>query len=132
MREILFRGKRIDKWNKGEWATGTVEFFEDNVLIHINNDNPYAWHKALVDPDTVGQYTGLKDKNGKRIFEGDIWTYLGYNGVVRWSQEDCAFAAEYTVGGIEYECAVTEAKAKKFEIIGNIHDNPELIGGNDG
>ena len=123
MREILFRGKRCDN---GEWVYGNYGFNDtftaENHYIFQNK----AW-EFFVDPDTVGQYTGLTDKNGKRIFEGDIVeggdfdAEEGY-GVIRW--EDGAFeVATETFLGTFHE----NYWGKDFEIIGNIHDNPELL-----
>ena len=125
MREILFRGKRLDN---GEWYYGSYLFLhissvnwtgakmgkpEDVHYIVNDQDINYA-----VYPSTVGQYTGLKDKNGKLIFEGDILLFrAGRTHVVRF--EDGAFILEDTAIPIPF--------AIKSEIIGNVHDNPELI-----
>ena len=125
MREIIFRGKRLDN---GEWYYGSYLFLhissvdwtgakrgkpEDVHYIVNDQDINYA-----VSPSTVGQYTGLKDKHGKRIFEGDILSLrTGRLYVVRF--EDGAFILE--------DSAIPMSFAIKFEIIGNIHDNPELL-----
>ena len=114
MREILFRGKRIDS---GEWVYGT--------MYKIANDlNPFiltggkSGCSYQVDEETVGQYTGLKDKNGKRIFDGDILSIWNEShDVVVF--EDGAFDLENTSIPIRF--------ANKFEVIGNITDNPELL-----
>ena len=121
MREILFRGKRT---NNGEWEFGD--------LLHDGFDYETAiWGKEYklvteVDPSTVGQYTGLTDKNGKRIFEGDIVSYKGrrytvlyYAPFAMWMLDDrtrhCGTNGMY-------------AQFRECEVIGNIHDNPELLG----
>ena len=138
MREILFRGKRIDN---GEWIEGYLLLCDERVFIlpwgvvgcwHFDwlKKGEYIFGKFIeVIPKTIGQYTGLTDKNGKRIFEGDIWDCQGYKGVIKWNDDDCAFEATYTVGGIEYANAVNSKRAKSAKVIGNIHDNPELLKG---
>ena len=109
MREILFCGKRIDN---GEWVWGFLTFDGVNEVYYI--------YDSEVDPSTVGQYTGLKDKNGKRIFEGDILSLrTGRQHVVMF--EDGAFVLENTAISIRF--------ANKFDVIGNIHENPDLMGG---
>jgi uncharacterized phage protein (TIGR01671 family) len=138
MREILFRGKRLDN---GEWAEGAYLNDRDGAfyicpaasdITYGDNGNRRrigCWYK--VDPATVGQFTGLEDKNGKKIFEGDIWDCSGCIGVIKWVDEVCSFEANYVMHGIEYANAVSDYRAAKVEVIGNIHDNPELLGGDE-
>ena len=124
MREIIFRGKRMDN---GEWTEGFYIFHLNacHYIIPFRTggyeamDNSFYVHKWFaVDPSTVGQYTGLKDKHGKRIFEGDILSLrTGRPHVVRF--KDGAFILE--------DSAIPMSFAIKFEIIGNVHDNPELF-----
>lgn len=128
MREILFRGKPLyEKY----WITGSL-YIVDGLTFIIS---PHE-RTLQVDVKTVGQYTGLKDKNGKWIFEGDILdvsgnhdaVLLGYrNGraIVRWDEYVSGFEpfAYYDSDCGLYICE------KECEVIGNIHDNPELIGG---
>ena len=129
MREILFRGKRLDN---GEWVEGRYQ--PETTIKHWNGIQETVGvtiaYKAedgfledtLVDPSTVGQYTGLTDKNGKRIFEGDILSLrTGRRHVVMF--EDGAFALENT--------AIPMRFANKFEVIGNIHDNQDMLKGGD-
>ncbi len=124
MREILFRGKGID----GNWYYGVpLVFTEDYVCITA----PHTYNKSVI-PDTVGQYTGLTDKNGKKIFEGDIVKAQDdifgspfCNGIIgKIVYEETAFFIEpqdsMESQWLFNECAV-------YEIIGNIHDNPELL-----
>lgn len=137
MREILFRGKRTDKWDRGEWAEGLLDVFEGNPFILFNYDDPYTYHRVEVDPATVGQYTGLKDKNGNRIFEGDIvkseFTKKPYNvcfGEYTYTNEygeeesACGWYTEEEGG---YVAALGSPDAWAT-VIGNVHDNPELLG----
>lgn len=134
MREILFRGKRIDN---GEWVEGCLLkvslngktahlIFGDN-FIFINNDVKALSH-ALIDPTTVGQYTGLKDKNGKRIFEGDVVRFGNRIGYVTYG--DGCFCIHYAKS---INCPAIDIVMCEFdvEVIGNIHDNPELLNGGD-
>ena len=129
MRKILFRGKRLQG---GEWVEGY--FFKSDInkkeresgkatmIFTPDCDTfimvPECHNSFMVVSDTVGQYTGLKDKNGKRIFEGDILSIWNEShDVVVF--EDGAFDLENTSIPIRF--------ANKFEVIGNIHDNPELL-----
>ena len=129
MREILFRGKRLQG---GDWVEGY--FFKSDInkreresgkatLIFTPDCDtfimvPECHNSFMVVSDTVGQYTGLKDKNGKRIFEWDILALRGGRPrVVRF--EDGAFILEGS--------SIPMRFANKFEVIGNITDNPELL-----
>ena len=114
MREILFRGKRIDS---GEWVYGNMYkiAIDLNPFILTGGKRGCSYQ---VDGETVGQYTGLKDKNGNNIFEGDILALRnGIPCVVRF--ENGAFVLENT--------SIPMRFANKFEVIGNVHDNPELL-----
>lgn len=141
MREILFRGKRTDC---GEWVEGDlIQAFRGNQLsvcsIMPYTPTAYCWK---VDPETVGQFTGLTDKNGKRIFEGDIVKGIAYSveriGVIVWIDEIASFGVRYfkSQNPTTWEnssilrCA-SMGKTDEFaaEIIGNIHDSPELLEG---
>lgn len=120
MREILFRGKQRDN---GEW------FYGD--LIHLNHCVSIRSKDCArsVVPETVGQYTGLTDKNGVKIFEGDLIrsTETGETAIVQWFSEHSAFMIWCKTSNqvdFLYEC-----EKSIIEVIGNIHDNPELIGG---
>ena len=137
MREILFRGKT----DKGEWVQGQLLHFKASVgigepAIIIEScewDNSNKWFnlgkRAKVIPETIGQYTGLTDKNGTKIFEGDIVKY-GYtiNKVVFEHRNDTAyFGVAMDDAETWHFCYLTNAAC--MEVIGNIHDNPELLGG---
>ena len=85
--------------------------------------------KNYVDPGTVGRYTGLTDKNGKKIFEGDIIKGIGVGAktdcfVIRWSDAICGFTAGE---GKRVWPNLNQATVNGYEVIGNIHDNPELL-----
>lgn len=123
MREILFRGKRTDN---GEWVFGDLVHFPDRTKIDTHK-NGQPWRGYDVDPDTVGQFTGLTDKNGKRIFEGDIVRnadgYLfsaQYPFAVKFCDGDFCGDA----GGFVY---ISGEEFRYCEAIGDIHDNPELL-----
>lgn len=123
MREILFRGKRVDN---GEWTYGYLFVCWDRcyILWGMSGDNPI---KEEVISETVGQYTGLTDKNGKRIFEGDIITYFGESCLVKWDNETAKFILENENLVCDFEEVWCNRFKVKVEVIGNIHDNPELL-----
>lgn len=153
MREILFRGKRIDngKWAYGCYVNCSGPGCQPNETRHYIVEYPNVWHEIYA--STVGQYTGLTDKNGKRIFKGDI---------VAWTREDIRLIGHYAYdlsggyhkgdtlqiisNGAGFMLAmlsdsmldVPNANTKvdnyafwnyqgQLEVIGNIHDNTELL-----
>ena len=135
MREILFRGKRVDN---GEWIQGDIVQFPVHGVVRIVEQEP-SYKDAEVDSDTVGQYTGLTDKNGKKIFEGDI-IHLEYSQVffggeyfgeytAEVSYKEGCFITDGINNGDEIETPLSGFDNDELEIIGNIHDNPELLGG---
>ena len=118
LREIIFRGKRLDN---GEWVEGNYwEFCGDhNILV------PGNCIGLRVDPSTVGQYTGLMDKNGERIFEGDVLTLDGeYGFFVLEFQED---TARFVMSGDSVVVDFDNFWSYEVEVVGNIHDNPEYL-----
>ena len=135
MREILFRGKRVDN---GEWIQGDIVQFPVHGVVRIVEQEP-SYKDAEVDSDTVGQYTGLTDKNGKKIFEGDIihleYSQVFFGGVyfgeytAEVSYKEGCFITDGTNNGDEIETPLSGFDNDEVEIIGNIHDNPELLGG---
>jgi hypothetical protein len=130
MREILFRGRYevIDYKTRTvsfDWAEGCLDTTHCGVVIF---SNPMA--RFAVDPETVGEYTGLKDKNGKRIFEGDIVNILGW-GIGEIYFTEGRYGAKKPVGHPFYWIGFCKTDHSDFaaEVIGNIHDNPELLEG---
>lgn len=121
-REILFRGKRIDN---GEWVKGLPFSFRAN--INTEGIETYNGERHRVDPTTVGQYTGLTDKNGKKIFEGDLVKFdrfTPYTDILEKVKFCEGGFAPFCVAG--WECTPSW---EECEVIGNIHDNPELLEG---
>ena len=124
MREMLFRGKRIDT---GAWVQGYYFKVWDEHYICWGTTNGEV-DKLLVIPETVGQDTGLKDKNGKKIFEGDI-LYHPIQGKRKVYYPFSERVASYGLRMIEgkVRMASTLSEGFLYEVIGNVHDNPELV-----
>ena len=135
MREILFRGRRRDN---REWVFGCyykqTECYGDDTENHIiiASSEDLSYDQVLdyyyVDPETVGQFTGLTDKNGKKIFEGDIIRCIatmcdGREMVGYIIYEDCCFCVNENRTPNLPAMDLCDA----FEVIGNIHDNPDLF-----
>lgn len=131
MREIKFRGKRLDN---GEWVYGYIrEMFSDVdpngrfVICPAKTFSSDGWEdldEVEVDPATVGQYTGLKDKNGREIYEGDILQdEIGFKGKIIYSMG--AFYGDFGEGfELQY---FSEGLHEACILAGNIHDDPELL-----
>ena len=127
MREILFRGKR--KYN-GEWVEGFYykDLWSDNAHYIIYDETDYE-----VIPETVGQYTGLEDKNGKRIFEGDI-VYCksrldNANMVIIFECGQFRMVLSENYRSYQTNSGFYDINCFDKEVIGNIYDNPELLKG---
>ena len=120
MREILFRGKKIDG---GEWIKG---FYAENGHGSSNIQPKGKFLACLVKPETVGQFTGLTDKNGKKIFEGDILESDSERFVVDWDDEFSGFYLT-DVNPRHQGVAMFANVADDGYIIGNVHDNPEML-----
>lgn len=154
MREILFRGKRKDT---SEWTEGLTVFKLDKYVYMckssmceitydlqynikaITSKNPFF---VEVIPETVGQFTGLTDRNGRKIFEGDIIKYIYEPGEGFWNAnqksvivwDSTGFKLDGIMGTNKYALlqgwlVSVPYASSLFEVIGNIHDNPELMGG---
>lgn len=132
MREILFRGKRLDN---GQWVEGHLVVCKNNgrsFITELREVNEDSWLYWEVDQNTVDQYTGLTDKNGTKIFEGDIialnprrfankkvFYYTRCAGFYMTSNPDIPKTCEIT--------AIFNDDSDIYEVIGNIYDNPELM-----
>jgi uncharacterized phage protein (TIGR01671 family) len=130
MREILFRGKRT---NTKEWIEG-VAFPHDNNKVTMLSQHPMDGSLVgkEVDPETVGQFTGLTDKNDTKIFEGDIVRYNDtIHKVIFCTINGSAFFGITMPDRGEIWNFDGITCANKMEVIGTIHDNPELLGGAD-
>lgn len=151
-REILFRGKKVDN---GEWVEGGLVVAIDGAcLIYASYDRKqtteingkpfysvYAKNYEVI-PESVGQFTGLLDKNGKKIFEDDILKYNSkkdYKAIVKWNDEEiascgCCYSAFNGAGflneiipGSRYTYSCFGSNFELAEIIGNVHDNKDLL-----
>lgn len=127
MREILFRGKHM---SGGVWCEGNLAVRKDGICIITPDDTPCGVY-GQVDPDTVGQFTDLTDKNGTKIFEGDIVKIdiagLIFNAVCKFHSGSFGLVWHYM--GVDRWQAFTSMCHVEYEVIGNIHDNPELMEG---
>lgn len=147
MREIKFRAKRI---YSGEWVYGQLviphiertRILPDGTIKTIGPQKDAAIYNDLidprepwktVDPDTVGQFTGLTDRNGEEIYEGDIviiywfedYEDTSLKGIVTW--RDCAMKILIQGEEKEYYNSLVADPFTTYEVIGNIFDNPDLI-----
>lgn len=138
MRTIKFRGKRLDN---GEWAIGDLEYCRAKNVARIHTYDAKGYYECQheVHPDTVGQFTGVKDKNRKDVYEGDIIECMDSdNQPIRHFVKYCD---EY-VGYIQYLPMGDGPTCKPYNgglvsqgyiddmgkyVVGNIHDNPELL-----
>ena len=130
IREVIFRGKRTDN---GEWIEGSllgIDWCDKPSTYSIAPNTPVSVFYSVI-PETVGQYTGLTDKNGVRIFEGDIVHCVSKIDsadmviIFECGQFRMILAEKYH----EYQTNVGYYDINCFakEVIGNIHDNPELM-----
>lgn len=145
-REIKFRGKMIPE---NEWIFGTIlripappvcfgKSETDKYYIQFPDPRympdwnmPYKMVQGEVNPETIGQYTGLHDKNGKEIYEGDIVVDKEDEvmGEITWNEEEASFYFSILYENGTYEEEKLNDWASVLEVIGNITDNPKLLGG---
>ena len=153
MREILFRGKRLDN---GEWVEGHLLRYEDGrARINQSHTDIFCYEKDNsiiqtvafpVAPETVGQYTGLTDQNGKKVFEGDVvkmhYFFENFDQGTLGAFEDeevLDVVIKIDMYGVAFEtldhemrghlCDYLQDPEAELEVIGNSYDNPELMGG---
>lgn len=124
MREIMFRGKRVRSgdWRYGYYRFNGVDKHEVQWLFKPSkNRSSWTWLVDEVIPETIGQYTGLKDTKRKEIYEGDILGLKLKGGRTRRTVKNT-----YITCDNYYKLAIKKLCAKR-EVIGNLHDNPELL-----
>ena len=126
MREILFRGKRVDN---GEWIEGSFLPGNERQTLHpcifVYLPETQSFECFDIDIDTLGEYTGLMDRNATRIFEGDVIKDDKHLYLIEW------YASDFDAGFWPFICSANcrAVRSCNCEIIGNIHDNPELLKG---
>ena len=133
-REILFRGKRVDngEWVEGFYCPRPYSHFPCEPSIFPIATIDKEWYGIEVILETVGQFTGLTDKNGVKIFEGDIVTIENPNisddeyGIVKFDNDGAMFIVEFDTFTVDFG---NNIDGNQCEIIGNIFDNPELLKG---
>lgn len=138
MRKILFRGKRTDngKWVSGYYVVRKRPYFKDkganfeHIICEdlVIDDKQFAdtiMTAYVVDPETIGQYTGLTDTNGNKIFEGDIvWDSYDENyGKVEWYNDMAKFIITYSTFTVDFD----NVYGDELEIVGNAYDTPEFL-----
>lgn len=145
MREILFKGKSVDtgEWVEGFYSRVTNNWEQKNVHFitcykDLSNGETVLTGQHIIDPETIGQYTGLKDKNGVKIFEGDIIEINCY----AYEEPEHSFLGIVEVGEFGYGLLDPDGKegyifnylyelrgsyTTTYEVLGYSHDNPEIL-----
>lgn len=129
MREILFKAKRKDN---GEWVEGLLwkkKYDSNKIFISCFPDKDDNEEVFVVDPDTICQYTGLTDKNGRKIWENDIVKWIDKLYKVSFYDSMCSFVLVTPTGHWNHMEMNYGQKLENFdyEVIGNVFDNPELL-----
>lgn len=122
MREILFRGKPLGNYLHGKFIYGSLGVIDTDLCAIYHCFEFEDDEMQLVDPETVGQYIDLTDKNGKKIFEGDIVKYK--------NSSPCKIAyidSQFVMMWKNFYRNFEQVYDDEIEVIGNIHDNPELL-----
>lgn len=134
MRDIEFRGKRTDN---GEWVYGyyyKAKYYRTNgelcdyITVPRLDEYIIPSPKYVVDASTIGQYTGLKDRNGTKIFEGDIVKKFWFGKMSIYQIYYDNGLASF-IGRASMKITTFDYDSEEIEVIGNIYDNPELLGG---
>ena len=125
MRTIKFRGKDIDT---GEWVDGDLiqrMGYMPSIMFPYESNGKVRYGECAVKKETIGQFTGLYDKNGNEIYEGDIYRYDSPDSI-----NEVSYCAGGGFAGFDLTPAIhSENRLLDVEVIGNIHDNPELLKG---
>lgn len=129
-----YRGLSIDENSKGKMQYGYLisdgeQAFIINEVVEANEQYITIGSWYPVDPKTIGQFTGLKDKNGKEIFEKDIVDFKGRKAIVKWHGSYASFIYEFVdeLQNRKTEWQPLYLSYYHFEIIGNIYENPEFL-----
>ena len=124
MRDIIFRGKREDN---GEWITESETYIKDGDGTWLSDES----HDVVkVIPETVGEFTGVTDKNDRKIFERDIVKRGDRIWIIEYGVKYAQFVMKtFTERGVFWTRSFDLIPSEWCEVIGNIHDNPELLEG---